>query len=219
MESRAVPLRIEILPSHWSRNRLIERESLTAPGIAEATHALDQRGLQRRAVAPAIAEALGVGALERAAETDAGIAHRDDHDPAAESAAEGVGLHRHPAAGAGVLHNILAGLRKRHTEAQRRFHLQTRARRGGCVDAPSEILSTTACTSSDARTGVTSSSTSDGPVAVALGHLAVQLEQLRRIVEEPGPRPVPLDLVAGGNREAAASPAWPRPAPAPRSAC
>ena len=87
------------------------------PGIAEPAHALDQRRLEGRAVAPAVAEPLGLGALERAAEADPGVAHRDHHHPPAQAPAEGIRLHRHPAAGAGVLHNILARLRKRHSES------------------------------------------------------------------------------------------------------
>ena len=161
---RAVPLRMEILPFQWSRKRLMPASPWPRPGIAEAAHALDQRRLERRAVAPALAEALGVGAFERPAEADARIAHRDHHDAAAEPTPEGIRLHRHPATGAGVLHNILARLGKRHTEAHRRLRLQSELAVQDARRPLAEIFSTTWCTSSVARTGVTSSSTSDGPV-------------------------------------------------------
>ena len=138
IDSRAVPLRIEILPSQLVEKSLDAGESLAPAGIAEPAHALDQRGLQRGAVAPPLSESLGMGALEGAAKPDTRIADRDDRDPAAEPAAEGIHLNRDPATGAGVLHNILARLRKRHTESPRRRSLEAQLAvqnaRGGLAD-------------------------------------------------------------------------------------
>src|SRR5690349_25062154 len=62
--------------------------------------------------------------LQRTAEAHPRIAHGNHHDSASQTAPKGIGLDRNPAAGAGVLHNILAGLRKRHTESERGLHLQ-----------------------------------------------------------------------------------------------
>ena len=197
--SRAAPNRDLALP--LVQEPLDERESLAAAGIAEPAHALDQRRLERRAVAPPLAEPLGVGALERAPEADAGVAHRDHHDPPAEPAPEGVRLHRDPAAGAGVLNNILASLRKRHTEPERGLQLEAELAVQDARGALRRSCPTTSCTSSEARTGVTSSSTSDGPVAAGSRHFAVHLEQLGGIAEEAGPRPVALHVVAARHRE------------------
>ena len=59
-----------------------------------------------------------------APEPDAGIRHRD-HDDTAPQLAPRVGVHRDPATGAGVLYNILARLRKRHSESHRRPRIET----------------------------------------------------------------------------------------------
>ena len=107
------------------------------------------------------------GCSPATAEADARVAHRDHRD-VAQATPEGVDLHRHPAAGAGVLHNILARFGKRHTEAHRGVALEAQLP-WRMRDAVSLIFSTTWCPSSIARTGVTSRSTSLGPVAVALG--------------------------------------------------
>src|SRR6478736_4840807 len=66
---RAAPDRDLALP--LIQKALDEGEALPSAGIAEAAHALDQRRFERCAVPPAVAEPLGVGALERASEADA----------------------------------------------------------------------------------------------------------------------------------------------------
>src|SRR6185312_17175492 len=71
---------------------LDEGETLPAAGIAKAADTLDQRCFEGRAIAPAVAKPLGVGALERTAKADPRVAHRDHHHPPAQAAAEGIRL-------------------------------------------------------------------------------------------------------------------------------
>ena len=188
------------LPLPLIQKSLDEREALSPAGIAEPADALDEGGFQRGAVAPALAEPFGMSALQRAAEAHTGIAHRDDYDPPAQSATEGIGLNRHPSTGAGVLHNILAGLRKRHTEASVAF-ISRPSSPCRIRDAPSEILSTTLWTSSDGphRCDVEQHVRRAG--GGCPGNLAVQLEEFGRLLEEAGPGPVALHLVAGRDSE------------------
>src|SRR6185295_7127676 len=171
-----------------------------AAGIAEAADTLDQRRLERRPVAPALAEPFGVGALERAPEADARVAHRDHHHPPAEPPAESVGLHRHPAARAGVLHNILACFRKRHTEPQRRLHLESQLAVKDARGALGDLLDHFVHVLGGPDRGDVEQDIR-GSRGGRLRHLAVQLEQLGRIGEEARAGPVALHLVAGRHRE------------------
>src|SRR2546422_8207895 len=85
-------------------------EALTAARIAEPAHTLDQRGLESGRVPPARSEALALRRLEGVAEPYPCVRHRDHDHPLRELAAPVVRLHRHPAAGARVLYNILTRL-------------------------------------------------------------------------------------------------------------
>src|SRR5438034_1158189 len=85
-------------------------EALTAARIAEPAHTLDQRGLESGRVPPARPEALALRRLEGVAEPYPRVRHRDHDYPLRELAAPVVRLHRHPAAGARVLYNILTRL-------------------------------------------------------------------------------------------------------------
>src|SRR5437667_15096 len=85
-------------------------EALTAARIAEPAHALDQRGLESGRVPPARPEALALRRLEGVAEPYPRVRHRDHDYPLRELAAPVVRLHRHPAARARVLYNILTRL-------------------------------------------------------------------------------------------------------------
>ena len=167
--SRAVPLRIEILPSHLSRNGLMLANPWPAPGIAEPADVLDQRRLERGSVAPPLAEALGVRALERPPEPDSGVAHRDHRHSSTQPATEGIRLYRDPATCAGVFNNILACLRKRHTEPA--GGLRSRPSSPGGSEPPLGDPVDHLVHVLLARTGVTSSSASEGPEAAALGTL------------------------------------------------
>ena len=176
-----------------------EGESLAPSRIAEAAHALNQRRFERRSVSPALAEALGMGALEGTAEADPSIADRDDDDPAAQPAPEGIGLNRHPATGAGVLHNILARLRKRHTEAQRGLHFEAQLAVKNAGGALGDLVHHSVHVLRGAHRGHIEQHVG-GTGGAAPGHLAVQLEQLGGLSEESGPSPVALHLVAGRAR-------------------
>ena len=67
--------------------------------------------------------------------------------------------------------------------------------------APSWILPTTSCTSSVARTGVTSSSTSDCSSGLRLGSLPWSSNSSAGVPEEAGARPVAPHVVGGGHGE------------------
>ncbi len=128
------------------------------------------------------------------------IAHRDHRDPAPQPAPEGVRLHRHPATGAGVLHNILARFRKRHTEPHRGVSLQpelaVQDARGALADLLDHLVHVL---HRPDRRDVEQDVARSG--RRRLGHPAVQLEQLRRVPEEADPGPVALDVVADGHGE------------------
>src|SRR5438105_10833924 len=66
-------------------------------------------------------------------ESDTGVRDRDHHHTARQFAPPVVRLHRHPAPGARVLHNILTRLRKRHSESilRLRFRSKLEAEVGG----------------------------------------------------------------------------------------
>ncbi len=215
MDSRAVPLRMEIFPSHLSRNGLICRKPWPRPGsrkrltfwmsAASSAAPSPQRSPNRFAC---------VLSRERRKPIPASLTAMTD-DTTTETAPKGIRLHGNPATGAGVLHNILTRLRKRHTESAGRRRARGPARPRRIRAAVSEIRLTASCTSSMARTGVTSSNTSDGPGGRHLGHLAVELEELSGVTEEAGPSPVRLHFRArrhraksGRSRPASAS-AWP----------
>src|SRR5690606_27376862 len=77
-------------------------QPLPATRITEARDVVNQRRLDREAVTPALAEALGLRGLKRAAETDPGVAHRDHDSLPPEAAAEVVDVDRDPSPGPGV---------------------------------------------------------------------------------------------------------------------
>ena len=150
---------------------------------------------------------------ERRKPIPASLTAMTDH-PTAEPAPKGIRLHRNPATGAGVLHNILACLRKRHTESQRRLALEAQLARAEFASAPSEILSTTSCMSSDGADRRHVEQHVGGPGGRHLGHLAVELEQLGGVAEEADPGPVALHVLAGRHRKErplppASASAWP----------
>src|SRR5216684_4885407 len=99
-------------------------EPLAPARVAEPAHALDQRRLERRRVAPALAEALALRRLERMAESHARVRHGDYHHAARQLAAPVIRLHRHPATRPRVFYNILTRLGKRHSEAHRRLRVE-----------------------------------------------------------------------------------------------
>src|SRR2546426_5122381 len=99
-----------------------------------------------------------------------------------------VALHRDPAPGAGVLYNILTRLRKRHSEPHRRLRLQPQL---GRQDGGRALLDP----AHDRMHVFGRAHRGHGQEHVALVALdsrdaAVDLEQLGRLAEEPGPRPV-----------------------------
>src|SRR5256886_11786041 len=99
-------------------------QPLPAARVPEPAHALDQRRLERRSVAPALAEPLRLRRLERVAESHAGVRHRDHHHPPRQLPAPAASLHRDLAPRAGVPYNILTRLPKRHSQAHRRPRIQ-----------------------------------------------------------------------------------------------
>src|SRR5512142_1288695 len=98
-------------------------QSLSAAGIPEPAHALDQRGFQRRGVAPAVDEPSPVRRRQGCLESHARIRHRDHHHPPRQPSSPLIALDGDPAAGAGMLYNMLTRLRKRHSETHRRFRV------------------------------------------------------------------------------------------------
>ena len=99
-----------------------------------------------------------------------------------------------------MLHNILACLRKRHSEPHRGFHLETqlavqnaRGALGILLDHLVHVLGGTHWRHVEQHVR--------RPGRRRFRHLAVQLEQLCRVVEEARARPVALDVVVQGHRE------------------
>src|SRR2546428_473707 len=61
-------------------------------------------------------------------ESDTGVRDRDHYHAARQLAPPVVRLHRNPAPGARVLHNILTRLRKRHSESHGRLRIESQLR-------------------------------------------------------------------------------------------
>ena len=131
-----------------------------------------------------LAEPLGMGALEGTAKADPSVADRDDDDPATQPASESIRLDRDPATGPGVLHNILARLRKRHTESERGLHFETQlsvedagGALGDLVYHPVHVLRGTDRRYVEQHVG--------GTGCPAPGHLPMQLEELLGLRKKP----------------------------------
>src|SRR5260370_8100734 len=123
-----------------------------------------------------------------------------------------VGLHRHPAARAGVLYNILTRFRKRHSEPHRRLGIE---RELGRQDGRGALLNR-------ADDGVHILRRADRRhrqehVALLLHlaprHLAVDLEEVRRFAKETGADQVAHHVRLRRRREQRLSPPPPPPPP------
>ncbi len=176
------------------------RQPLPAARVPEPAHALDQRRLERGGVAPAVAEPLGLRGLERAAEAEPGVADGDHDDPAPESLAEVIQVDGDPSGGPRMLHNILTCLRKRHRESHRGLGLEpeliAQHPGGPLLDPSDHLVHVLRC--ADRR------DVEQVVRRVAGGsarHLAVNLEEVGGVAEEPRLGPVAPDLVAGGDGE------------------
>ncbi len=150
---------------------------------------MNQGRFQRRRVAPTVAKALGLRRLQRMPKANAGVCDRDHDHTARQLAPPVVRLHRHPAAGARVLHNILTRLRKRHSESHRRFRIESQLRAEDCrralLDrAHHRVHILGGAHGRHGQEHVTLHRRS------CLRHLAVDLEQVRRFAKEAGARPV-----------------------------
>src|SRR6185437_791097 len=169
-------------------------QTLSATGISEAAHAANDRFLEGHAVVPSIATRATLRRLERLAEADAGIAHRDHDDAPAESLLPTVGLHGHPTAASGVLDNVLTRFAQRHREAHRRLGVDVELfdenRLRLLLDSPNDVVHVV--TLGDGRDLEQHLGLGAGARA---GNGSMQLERVFGELEESGARPVRAGVV------------------------